>query len=63
MARWLDGQMNRPTLPDRVSVVQTNMTQSQPAKSSLLIRDVHTIITMDPHDTVLRGGFIYVEDG
>jgi 8-oxoguanine deaminase len=32
-------------------------------KTSLLIRDIHTIITMDPRDTVLRGGFIYAEGG
>jgi len=34
--------------------------QSPPA---LLIRDIHTVITMDAHDTVLRGGFIYAEGG
>jgi 8-oxoguanine deaminase len=33
------------------------------AKSSLLIRDIHTAITMDARDTVLRGGFIYAEGG
>jgi len=33
------------------------------AQSSLLLRDVHTVITMDAHDTVLRGGFIYAEGG
>jgi len=39
------------------------MTKPQPARPSLLIRDIHTLITMDEHDTVLRGGFIYVEGG
>jgi 8-oxoguanine deaminase len=33
------------------------------AKSSLLVRDIHTLITMDAQDTVLRGGFIYAEGG
>jgi cytosine/adenosine deaminase-related metal-dependent hydrolase len=33
------------------------------AKPSLLIRDIHTIITMDAQDTVLCGGFIYAEGG
>ncbi|MGO8813358.1 MAG: 8-oxoguanine deaminase [Terriglobia bacterium] len=33
------------------------------AQSSLLLRDVHTVITMDAHDTILRGGFIYSEGG
>jgi cytosine/adenosine deaminase-related metal-dependent hydrolase len=32
-------------------------------RTSLLIRDIHTLITMDAHDTVLRGGFIYAENG
>ncbi len=31
--------------------------------SSLLIKDIHTTITMDAHETVLRGGFIYAEGG
>jgi cytosine/adenosine deaminase-related metal-dependent hydrolase len=39
------------------------MTQPARAKPSLLIRDIHTVITMDCHDTVLRGGFIYAEGG
>ena len=39
------------------------MTKPNPAKPSLLIRDIHTLITMDAHDTVLRGGFIYAEGG
>ena len=30
---------------------------------SLLIRDIHTLATMDPRNTVLRGAFVYVEDG
>ncbi len=30
---------------------------------SLLIRDIHTLITMDADDRVLHGGFIYAEDG
>ena len=29
----------------------------------MLLRDIHTVITMDAHDTVLRGGFIYSEGG
>ena len=36
---------------------------SPAASRSLLVRDVHTIITMDAHRTVLRGGFIYAEGG
>jgi len=39
------------------------MTKPRSAKPSLLIRDVHTLITMDPRNTVLRGGFIYAEGG
>ena len=39
------------------------MTKPKHAKPSLLIRDIHTLITMDPNDTVLRGGFIYAEGG
>src|SRR5208337_3960129 len=39
------------------------MPKPKPAKPSLLIRDIHTMITMDAHDTVLRGGFIYAEGG
>jgi cytosine/adenosine deaminase-related metal-dependent hydrolase len=39
------------------------MSMQTPSNASLLIRDIHTIITMDASDTVLRGGFIYVEDG
>ena len=39
------------------------MTKPEHAKPSLLIRDIHTLITMDAHDTVLRGGFIYAEGG
>jgi 8-oxoguanine deaminase len=31
--------------------------------TSLLIRDVHTIVQMDVEKTVLRGGYLYVEDG
>ncbi len=34
--------------------------QTQP---SLLIKDIHTIITMDSRGTVLRGGFIFAEGG
>ena len=45
------------------SGVKTAMTEPKHAKSSLLIRDIHTLITMDAHDTVLRGGFIYTEGG
>lgn len=39
------------------------MTRSNRAKSSLLIRDIHTLITMDADDTVLRGGYLYAEGG
>jgi len=39
------------------------MTKPRSAKPSLLIRDVHTLITMDPRNTVLRGGIIYAEGG
>ncbi len=39
------------------------MTKPNPAKPSLLIRDIHTLITMDANDTVVRGGFIYAEGG
>jgi 8-oxoguanine deaminase len=39
------------------------MSISPKAPQSLLIRDIHTVITMDAHDTVLRGGFIYAEGG
>jgi 8-oxoguanine deaminase len=35
-----------------------------PAKiESLLIRDIHTLVTMDAQDTVIRGGFLYAEGG
>ncbi|HMD99333.1 MAG TPA: 8-oxoguanine deaminase [Terriglobia bacterium] len=30
---------------------------------SLLIRDIHTLVLMDPQNTVLRGAFVYAEDG
>jgi cytosine/adenosine deaminase-related metal-dependent hydrolase len=33
------------------------------AKPSLLIRDLHTIITVDADEAVLHGGFIYAEGG
>ncbi len=33
------------------------------SESSLLIKDIHTLITMDGGETVLRGGFIYAEGG
>ena len=39
------------------------MAKSKSANPSLLIRDIHTVITMDAHDNVLRGGYIYVEGG
>jgi cytosine/adenosine deaminase-related metal-dependent hydrolase len=39
------------------------MDKPKNAKPSLLIRDIHTLITMDAHDTVLPGGFIYAEGG
>ncbi len=39
------------------------MTKAKRATSSLLVRDIHTLITMDAQETVLRGGFIYAEDG
>jgi len=30
---------------------------------SLLIRDIHTLVTMDARDTVLRGVWVLVRDG
>src|SRR5579872_3861923 len=39
------------------------MAKPQRTKPALLIRDIHTIVTMDAHDTVLHGGFIYAEGG
>jgi hypothetical protein len=30
---------------------------------SLLIRDIHTLVLMDPENTVLRGAYLYIEDG
>ena len=39
------------------------MTNPTRANQSLLIHDIHTIVTMDAHETVLRGGFIYAEGG
>ena len=30
---------------------------------SLLIRDIHTLVTMDAADRVLRGAFVYAENG
>lgn len=32
-------------------------------KDSLLIRDIHTLVLMDARSTVLRGGFVYSENG
>jgi 8-oxoguanine deaminase len=34
-----------------------------PPSSSLLIRDIHALALMDEDHTVLRGGFLYIEDG
>lgn len=31
--------------------------------NALLIRDIHTLVLMDPQDTVLHGGFVYIENG
>ncbi len=39
------------------------VTKQPQSNSSLLIRDIHTIITMDEITAVLHGGFIYVEGG
>lgn len=33
------------------------------SRGSLLIRDVHTLVLMDERNTVLRGGYVYAEDG
>jgi len=33
------------------------------APGSLLIRDIHTLVVMDEHDTVFHGGYIYAEGG
>jgi 8-oxoguanine deaminase len=30
---------------------------------SLLIRDIHTLVLMDPENTVLRDAYLYIEDG
>src|ERR1019366_7788448 len=30
---------------------------------SLLIRDIHTLVLMDPANTVLRDAYLYIEDG
>jgi cytosine/adenosine deaminase-related metal-dependent hydrolase len=38
-------------------------TKQAQANSTLLIRDIHTIITMDESEAVLHGGFIYAEGG
>ena len=34
-----------------------------PRSASLLIRDIHALVLMDEDHTILRGGFIYIEDG
>ncbi len=34
-----------------------------PRTSSLLIRDIHSLVLMDEDHTVLRGGFVYIESG
>lgn len=39
------------------------MTKPACANPSLLIRDLHTLVLMDQRDTVLRGGFVYIENG
>jgi 8-oxoguanine deaminase len=39
------------------------MAKPNRARPSLLIRDIHTLITMDAQDSVVRGGFIYAEGG
>ena len=36
---------------------------SPEATDSLLIRDIHTLVLMDPQNTILRGGFVYAEGG
>jgi cytosine/adenosine deaminase-related metal-dependent hydrolase len=33
------------------------------SRSSLLIRDIHTLVAMDGRDTVVQGGYLYIEDG
>ncbi len=38
-------------------------TKSGSLKSSLLIRNIHTLVTMDADDRRIRGGFLYAEDG
>jgi cytosine/adenosine deaminase-related metal-dependent hydrolase len=35
----------------------------QAARNSLLIRDIHTLVTMDDKGTRHSGGYIYIEDG
>lgn len=39
------------------------MTARTPRQRSLLIRDIHLLVTMDGGDRRLRGGYLYAEDG
>ncbi len=39
------------------------MTSPAGKPGSLLIRDIHTLVLMDERDTVLRGAFLYTENG
>ncbi|HXX15332.1 MAG TPA: 8-oxoguanine deaminase [Candidatus Eremiobacteraceae bacterium] len=39
------------------------MTSPASKPYSLLIRDIHTLVLMDEQDTVLRGAFLYAENG
>ncbi len=39
------------------------MIEASSAPPTLLIRDIHTIISMDPQGSEIHGGFIYIEGG
>ncbi len=39
------------------------MTSPSGKPDSLLIRDIHTLVLMDEHETILRGAFLYAENG
>jgi 8-oxoguanine deaminase len=39
------------------------MTSPAAKPDSLLLRDIHTLVLMDEQDTVLRGAFLYAENG
>jgi hypothetical protein len=47
--------------PLRTGIDPVTTPASTPA--SLLIRDIHTLVTMDAGGTVLRGAYLYIENG